>query len=476
MSESVNPLHRPLSRRQALQVMGGLAGMSVLAACAAPVAAPSGGAASSTAGESAAPAATGGSMVVAHRKEYFEEMETLFADAVKEWGAANNYEIETTTVAAEAFEDFVAKLVAQVQAGEPPDLVYHVRLVQQLYSFGALEVVSDVVAQAEELYGEAPYGQRNANLIDGEWYGIPYIMSGGGAYARRSWFEEGGFDPLALETFEQRREAALAVSDPSAERYGWGVTIAKSGDGRGFIESVIQNWGGHYTDENMTQITFNSPETIAAVEWLAETYTSETYAPMLPPGILSWTDSSNNEAFLAGNIGYTHNAASIYAKAKADGNPIFEDTVHLPTAIGPLGQKLEAGGGGQFNIPKGAAQIEGAKALALHMLTPEIFLPISLISAGLFLPAYAGVDALPEVQAAYEADPNLASMSAATKGSHPGSSWPAQPSPFFDAIQAQAIIEEMMAQVVNNGVPVEEAVAQAADRMQQIADEMGALG
>jgi multiple sugar transport system substrate-binding protein len=472
MSYVPNGLNRPLSRRQALKVMGGMASMAALAACApvAPGAAPAAG------GEAAAPAQAGGSMVVAHRAEYFAEMETLFSNAVKEWGAANNYEIETTIVAAEAFEDFVAKLVAQVQAGEPPDLVYHVRLVQQLHSFGALEVVSDVVAEAEGLYGEAPYGQSVNNLIDGEWYGIPYIMSGGGAYARRSWFEEGGFDPLALATYDERRAAALAISDPASEKYGWGVTVAKSGDGRGFIEGVIQNWGGHYTDENMTQITFNSPETIAAVTWLAETYTSETYAPMLPPGILSWTDASNNEAYLAGNIGYTHNAASVYAKAKADGNPIFEDTVHLPTAIGPLGEKLEAGGGGQFNIPAGAAQIEAAKQLALHMLKPEVFLPISLISAGLFLPAYAGIDALPEVQAAYEADPNLASMSAATKGSHVGSSWPAQPSPFFDAIAAQAIIEEMMARVTNDGATPEEAVAEAADRMQQLADEMGALG
>jgi multiple sugar transport system substrate-binding protein len=471
MSQIGNPLHRPLSRRQALQVMGGMAGMAALAACA-PMSAPTGGAAESGA---AAPAQAGGSMVVAHRKEYFVEMETLFADAVQAWGAENNYQIETTTVAAEAFEDFVAKLVAQVQAGEPPDLVYHVRLVQQLHSFGALEPVTDTVNEAQGLYGEAPFGQRFANLIDGEWYGIPYIMSGGGAYARRDWYEEAGIDPATLETYEQRRDAALEVSDPSQEKYGWGVTIARSGDGRGFIEGVIQNWGGHYTDENMTQITFNSPEVIAAVEWLAEIYTSDQFAPMIPPGILSWTDASNNEAYLAGSIGYTHNAASVYAKAKADGNPIFEQTIHMPTATGPYGQKLEGGGGGQFNIPAGARQVDAAKQLALHLLTPDVFLPISLVSAGLFLPAYPEIDNLPEVQAAYEEDPNLASMSAATKGDHPGSSWPALPHPFFDAIAAQAIIEEMMAQVVNSGVSAADAVAQAATRMEQIADEMGAL-
>lgn len=471
MSQIGNPLYRSLSRRQALKVMGGVAGVAALAACA-PVPAPTGGAAESGA---AAPAQAGGRLVVVHRREYFKEMEDLFAQAVRDWGAANNVEIDVSTVASEAFEDFVAKLVAQVQAGEPPDLVYHVRLVQQLYGLDAVEPVTDATEQALALYGDVPFGHRNEEFIDGEWYAIPYMNSGGGAFGRRDIFEAAGIDALSLATFDQRREACLEISNPGEEFYGWGVTINKSGDGHGFIESVIQNYGGHYTDENMTQITFNSPETIAAVEWLAETYMAEKYAPMLPPGVLSWTDSSNNEAYLAGSIGYTHNAASVYAKAKADGNPVFENTVVFETAMGPLGRKLEGGGGGYFAVPKGAANVDGAKQLALHLLTPEVFLPISLLSAGLFLPAYAKIDDLPEVQAAYEEDPNLARMSAATKGDHPGQSWPAMPHPFFDAIAAQAIIEEMMAQITGSGVSVEDAVAQAADRMQQIADEMGAL-
>jgi len=339
----------------------------------------------------------------------------------------------------------------------------------------ALEPVTDAVEQAQALYGEAPYGQRSANLIDDQWYGIPYIMSGGGAFGRRDIFEANGIDVETLTTFDQRREAALAVSKPGEEIYGWGVTVNKSGDGRGFIEGVIQNWGGHYTNETMTELTFNSPETVAAVEWLTEIYTTDQFAPMLPPGIISWTDSSNNEAYLAGNIAYTHNAASVYAKSKADGNPVFENTHYFETAVGPLGQKLEAGGGGQFNLPRGVKNPDGAKALALHLLTPEVFLPISLISAGLFLPAYPKIDEMPEVQAGYEADPNLARMSAATKGSHLGSSFPAPPSPYFDAIQAQAILEDMMAQTITQGMSPTDAVAQATERMQAIADELGAF-
>jgi len=486
--QASNSMRSSLSRRQLLKLMGGTASMVALAACT--PAAPAGSSASSNAATgvitgtgsvsgttgAAAPAKVGGKLSVVHRREYFKEMETLFEDEVKKWGAENNVEMEVSAVASEAFEDFVAKLVAQVQAGEPPDLVYHVRLVQQLYSLDALEPVTDVVAQAESLYGKAPAGQRFANFIDEQWYGIPYIMSGGGAYGRRSIFKAVGIDvDKDMATYDQRRDACLKVTDTAKQMYGWGVTANKSGDATGFIEGVILNWGGHYTDEKRSQITFNSPETVAAVQWLTETYTADKYKAMIPPGIMSWTDSSNNEAYLAGNVAYTHNAASVYAKAKRDKNPVFEDTVYFETATGPLGRKLEAGGGGQFNIPKGAKNVDAAKALALHMIQPDIFLPISLISAGLFLPAYAGYYEMDEVKKSLANDINLARMGQAALGDFVGSSYPAQPSSFFDAIAAQTILTDMMAQTITQGIKPEDAVKQAADRIQKIADEQGAL-
>ena len=64
-----NPLNSPLSRRQALKLMGGLAGMAALSACVAP---PAPGAAPAAGGsEAAAPAGENPSLLVAHRREYF---------------------------------------------------------------------------------------------------------------------------------------------------------------------------------------------------------------------------------------------------------------------------------------------------------------------------------------------------------------------------------------------------------------------
>lgn len=466
-----NPLNSPVSRRQALKLMGGLAGMAALTACVAPAA--PGAAPAAGGSEAAAPAGEMAKLLVAHRREYFAEMETLFADAVKAWGVENNVEVETTTVAAEANQDFVPKLLAEVEAGNPPNLVYHVRLVALLFANNAVDPVTDAVEEMISAYGEPAFGQTNSNVIDGEWYGIPYMMSGGGPFGRRSIFEAGGFDPAALETYEQRRDACLAISNPDEEMYGWGLTYNTGGDATGFLEHAIQSWGGHYTNEDISEVTFNSPETLAAVEFLSDIYLNEMYAPMIPPGVASWDDASNNEAFLAGTIAYTNNAASIYAKAKADGNPIFEDIVRFETAIGPTGTKLEAGGGGQFNIPRGATHQDLSKQLSAHMITPEVFLPISLISAGLFLPAYASYLEMPEVVSAFEADPNLASMSAAVQGTHVGASWPAAPGPLFDAIAAQAVLTDMMAQIIAQGVAPADAVAQTHDRIISIGQEMG---
>jgi multiple sugar transport system substrate-binding protein len=411
-------------------------------------------------------------MTVVHRREYFKEMEDLYAAAVTKWAEENNVELEISTVAAEATEDFVAKMVAAVEAGNPPDLCYHIRLVKQLYFMDAVESVDDAVNDAIELYGDPPFGQRFENFIDGEWRGIPFMVHGGGQFARRDILEAGGIDPASLKTYDQRREAFLQISKPAEEMYGWGVTVNRSGDGNGFVENVIQNWGGHYTDADLTQLTFNSPETVAAVEWLTEIYAADKWAPMLPPGIMSWTDSSNNEAYLAGNVAYTHNAASVYAQAKADGNPVFGNTVVLWPAQGPTGQDLISGGGGQHNIFKGAKQVALAKELALHMLKPEVFVPISTVSAGLFLPAYAKYYEMDEVKQQFEADPNLQLMGQTAQGQHPGSSWPADPNPFFDAIAAQAILTDMMARTITEGMKPADAVKEAEDRIALIADEM----
>ena len=76
------------------------------------------------------------------------------------------------------------------------------------------------------------------------------------------------------------------------------------------------------------------------MEWLLETYTNAKWETMLPPGIMSWTDSSNNEAYLGGKIAYTQNAGTVYAKAVVDGLDVAEQTIYDPPKGGPVRQTV----------------------------------------------------------------------------------------------------------------------------------------
>ena len=129
---------------------------------------------------------------------------------------------------------------------------------------------------------------------------------------------------------------------------------------------------------------------MAAYEFVKETYDRNgKYAAMLPPGVESWGDISNNEAYLAGSIGYTHNAFSVYAAAKRDNNPVFPDTVLLRQPILNDGTSTDGGAvGGWLTIFKGAPNADLAKELALDLLDPANFNRMSEVAGGLFMPAY----------------------------------------------------------------------------------------
>jgi multiple sugar transport system substrate-binding protein len=314
--------------------------------------------------------------------------------------------------------------------------------------------------------------EKNAQF-DGKWASIPYIANCAGYFFRGDLLKAKGIDPTTLTTLDKRRDAALAISDPANKMWGWGLTPNQSGDGYGFLISVVQAFGGHYTDASGRKVEFNSPETVAAYKWLAETYDRKgKYGPMLPPGVESWTDISNNEAFLSGNVGYTSNQFSVYAQAKRDKNPIFKDIVVLPAPKANNGDSRDGGQvGGWITIFRGAPNVDLAKQLALDLLAPENFNAISSIAGGLFMPAYENL----WTPALIQADPNFAIIKEQVSVKTPfiGASWPAQPSAAIDAIRAQGILEQSVGNMIAGRMSPEDAVKDANDKIVQLFEEGG---
>ena len=457
-------MNKPLTRRQFLRATTGtgalLATSSSLRAFAQD--------------ELALPQGAAGKLTVIHRTEYFSEVQDLFRASVESFAADNGITLDISTANPEMFGDFMAKMQAAVQAGNAPDLAYHSLSVPQLRALGLVEDVSSIVEKAISEYGAVvPISAEKFAKADGKWWAVPFISGTAGWFARRDIFEAKGIDVQTLDTWDKRRDAALEVSDPDNQMWGWGVTVNQSGDGHGFIMNFIHSFGGSITDASGMKVTFDSPETLAAVEWLTETYTSDKYKPMLPPGIESWTDVSNNEAYLAGTIALTQNSFSIYAKSKADGNPVFANTAVLHAAKGPAGGPFETGTSGWFTIFKGTQNKEAAEALILNMLNPQVFTPMVALGGGLFLPAYQNL--WTDEVSSTDANFGVVEEIIFNPVLYNGTSHPAEPSAAIDAVLGASIPSQMMSNITTGRMTPADAVKDAHKKIVDIFEEGGIM-
>ena len=424
------------------------------------------------------PEGSAGKLTVIHRTEYFEQAQNLFREIVTDFASANGAELDISTTNPESFGDFLGKMTAAVRAGNPPDLAYTSNVsISQMHLLGLVEDVTDVVEEAVSRYGGIMPGinAEKQGQFDGQWAAIPFLAGSTGYFIRGDKLAEQGIDPESLDSYDKRREAALAMSDPDNRMWGWGLTPNQSGDGYGFLINLVQSFGGHYTDPSGMQVEFDSPETVAAFEWLAETYDrGGKYGAMLPPGVESWGDISNNEAFLAGNIGYTHNAFSVYAQAKRDENPIFKDIVVLTAPKARNGDSRDGGNvNGWLTIFKGAPNVDLAKQLALDLLDPKNFTRMSAVAGGLFMPAYENL----WTEELLAADPNFAIIKQQVSVPDPflGPSWPADPNAAIDAIRAQGVLEQAVGNMIAGRMGPADAVADAHGKIVSIFEEGGIM-
>jgi multiple sugar transport system substrate-binding protein len=418
----------------------------------------------------------GQSLQVIARQEYFKEVETAFDAEVQKFAQMTGAKIENNRINEDTGQ-VVQKMDAAVKAGNPPDFAYFDRFVPELYQLGDIVEVSDVVSQITDAYGAPEDNVRINATVNGKYYGIPYSTQGAGYFGRKDWLAEKGIKISDVKTFENMRDVALEISDPSKNRYGWGMTVNQSGDGNGLIQTIINSYGGAGASDDGKKAIFNSPETVQAVTFLGDIYTNPKYKNMLPPGVLSWNDTGNNEAWLAGVIGFTTNQFSLYAQSKATKNPVYDQTVVFPGLTGPsVPSPLSFGNYTYFVIFKGAKNPELAKALAKYLVAGPALVNMVKPANGLILPAYKKVW---ESDPYYlNGDPVFAASRAVVEQPLPiatktGLHFPQTPSPAWQQAYNGYVLTDMMGQVIQKGVKPADAVKQASDRIVAAFNQLG---
>ena len=369
----------------------------------------------------------------------------------------------------------VQKIAASVEAGNPPDLVMHTLSAPLLRNLYALDPVSDVVEEVEETWGEATPRMYTDYFFEDQWWAVPFHQRSDGGWYRQDVWDPAGIDIHSLKTYPELLEACLEISRPDEEIFGWGVTINRSGDGNYFINRVKTGWGASWQDETGQYITCNTPEMVEAISWLVDIYTNPKWEPALPPGILSWTDSTNNEAYLGGRLAYTQNGGTVYAKAIIDENPVAELTGFHAPAGGPAIPEFNSLSANNWMFLRGAKNQEAAKELVRHfMLKPEKMDEVLAAAPAFALPAYTDLWEKSEYIQTNEVAMQQKGSALDPAGIDPAV-YPGPPSAAMTAITEGGIWNDMINAALS-GTPVPEAVDTAHQRMVKIFKEFGLPG
>jgi multiple sugar transport system substrate-binding protein len=405
---------------------------------------------------------------------------------VREFAEKMNYPLDFSTVGAfTGAANIAQKLTAAVQSGDPPDCITHTEPTSSLHFLDVLEDVDDLQKQIIKDYGPIFKTATPAANIDGKWFAVHHFTRAGGYWYREGPLKAAGIDPKKdLEDYDKVRDALLKASQPEKELWGWGTTANRSGDGNTTVRDAVMQRGGQITDESGQIVVFGKDPyrqyAIDGLTYLKEVYTDPKWARMIPTGVNSWTDPSNNEAYLAGKIFYTNNAGTMFAKAVFDNNPVKDDTYLMlpPKGTGPGGRVLAGGGTGKrWFVIKGAKNREAAEQLIRYMHGADVQKEMFKISNGYVYPAYEWGWDEPEIKAS-------------DAGSHVTDAWrqyvnhpsgfvgdyhPSKPVPWVESLVVSNFWTDMFGEVLGGKSPAD-TVKSGHERAVRIAKEFGFKG
>ena len=282
-----------------------------------------------------------------------------FDQFVKEWGEANGVSTQVDHINT---ADIPASIAAEIAAGQGHDIVEHIASLAQ-YEKSVLDL-TDLVDEATARHGEQlGMAKRNSfNPTTNVYYGFCHGYAPDPGNYRRSLWEgvemadgPGSWDDLL----------AGGARIKSGQGVQMGLGMSNEIDSRMAAQAMMWAFGASVQDAD-ENVTVNSPETVAAV-----TYMADLFKQTMTPEVFGWNAASNNQLLVAGRASYILNSISAYRTAQRDQPEVGADIFFRTPLVGPAGESAAlAHGHAVFisMIPNYAKNPDTAKEFLLHLV------------------------------------------------------------------------------------------------------------
>jgi multiple sugar transport system substrate-binding protein len=283
--------------------------------------------------------APGTKLTLKLRAAFIPEANDILKAVVLDWSNKTGVPVEVDIV---SMNDLQTIAATAAETGAGPDIIELNQNSPFLFAEKLVDV-SDIATKLGDKYGGWYPVAEEAAKVDGKWMAIPRFFAAHAITYRTDLLKEVGVEkPPATwdEMLELGKKLKAAGQPPVGFPLGHAV-----GDGNDFAYSLLWSFGGKEVAEDGKTVTINSPETIAALEYIKKLYDEG-----MIPDVVSWDDAANNRTYLAGEVAATNNAASIWVTARNNNVAVpYSDTLRLHSVTshsqypaGPAGQAAYA--------------------------------------------------------------------------------------------------------------------------------------
>lgn len=347
------------------------------------------------------------------------------------------------TVETVPWDEYWTKLQAAASGGNMPDIVVmHPDEVQNYAEGGMLMDLSEILDGDVANASNFPQYVVDDFKVEDGYYGIPKDIGTLGLYYNKDLFDAAGLDyPTNDWTWDDLMDAAEKLTDKDNGVYG----IVAENDGQNFYWNLIWQNGGDIFDEEKGICTFDSPETIEAMEY-AVSFVEKGFSPT--PSEVS--NLSADEYFEAGK------AAMRFAGSWMLTEFLNVDTLNFGVAELPTGkEKGVICSGMAFSVAANTKNPEAAMALAEYLGSEEA--QTLEAESGVAIPAYNGTQQ-PWID---KFDVDVSAFVTCAEYGH------TSPGITTSTSEASVVLDEYMPQVFSLEIPV-------ADAMTTITEEINA--
>jgi multiple sugar transport system substrate-binding protein len=362
-----------------------------------------------------------------------------------------------------------ARIAAEIQAGQGHDLIQFIAPLSQYEP--SVNDLKDVTDEAVKRWGQQLElcKQSSFNPATGRYYAYsPGWVPDPGDYRTSLWTAVGM--PKGPSTWDELLAGGAEIKKTKGTQLGIGMSQEIDSNMAG--RALMWSFGASVQDEN-ERVVINSPETVAAVEFM-----TKLFKQAMTDEVFSWNPASNNQGLIAGKLSYILNSISAWRTAQGANPEVADDVGFVPALRGPKDARAAQHVLYNWIIPKHATGTDAAKEFLLYYT--ENFAAATWASKLYDFPAFA--ERVPQLNGWLAKDPfgakpadKLAFLSDATKWST-NIGYPGPSNTAIGEVFGTFVIPTMFARAARGEVTPKQAVTQAEAQIKPIFEKWRARG